>query len=62
LSLLPIIGHHSSNQHTAIISSTVYSQEFFNGIGQKLPLTDDRFWVGFCLSPKQFAAFLTNCS
>jgi hypothetical protein len=33
--LLPIIGHHSGNQHNTIISSTIYKQEFFNRIGRK---------------------------
>jgi len=36
--LLPIIGHHSGNQPNTIISSTLYTQEFFNRIGQKQPL------------------------
>jgi len=31
--LLPIIGHHSANQHALIISSMYYQQEFFNRIG-----------------------------
>jgi len=32
LSLLPIIGHHSGNQHTNIVSSMYYQQEFLNRI------------------------------
>jgi hypothetical protein len=35
--LLPIIGHNSGNQHTTIISFTLYYEEFFNRIGQNPP-------------------------
>jgi hypothetical protein len=37
--LLPIIADRSGNQHTAIISSTLYNNEFFNRIGRQPPVT-----------------------
>jgi hypothetical protein len=43
LSLLPIIGNNSSNQHTRIISSMYYQQEFFNRIDPKRTFVLDKF-------------------
>jgi hypothetical protein len=42
LSLLPIIGDRSGNQHNTIISLTSDQQEFFNRIGQKSPFVFPR--------------------